>query len=267
MRGRCFFSLDENLASRLDAIARANRVSLAVLLMAVYQMSLARWSGQEQILSAAYTADRLRPETHSIIGSLIVNMPVACRIDRHARFLPFLLDQAREFYGGYAHRELSCELYDAIFEPPKPFCGTVFNFVPMQKSFSSGELLSLPSFEGIIMAPEAPRPALYRELYLGLVQHRDGILGKLYFNADFFTAAGMETYVGHFRRVVVENRGGSANQSGRASGIRAAAIFGNGAATVAPNFPLRSSGGCCSRQTANSPGVRPDILPSTCRDG
>ena len=201
MRGRAFFLLGEKLSARFEDITRAERVSLTLLYLAAYQIALARWSGQEEIVSAAYTADRLRPETLNTIGSLILNMPVASRIERGQEFRPFLLELARSFYGSYVHRELSCELYDAIFEPPQPFCGAVFNFVPLQKSFSSGETLSLPHFDGLMVVPEAPRPALYREIYLGLVQHARGVLGKLYFNADFFGVRGMEEFVGHFRHV------------------------------------------------------------------
>ena len=80
------------------------------------------------------------------------------RLEPAIGFRAFLADFAREFYGSYAHRELSCELYDAIFAPPKPFCGTVFNFVPLQKRFLASELLSLPAFDGVVAGPDGARP-------------------------------------------------------------------------------------------------------------
>ena len=52
-------------------------------------------------------------------------MPVCTRFNPGDGFLPFLRNFAKEFYGSYAHRELSCELYDAIFSPAQPFCATV----------------------------------------------------------------------------------------------------------------------------------------------
>ena len=55
-----------------------------------------------------------------------------------------------------------------------------------------------------IVAPDASRPALYREIYLGLAQYPNGILGKLFYNADRFTPAGMETFISHFRKIVRE---------------------------------------------------------------
>jgi hypothetical protein len=201
-RGRSFFLIGEEDVKRLSAIAQASRLSLTMVLLAAFQLSLARWSGQADILSAAYTADRLDPKGQNTIGLLVANLPVRSRIDPAMDLRMFLLELAKDFFGGYAHRELSCELYDAIFSPPKPFCAPVFNFVPLQKNYLTGDAISVPAFEGIASAPQVPRPAIFREIYLGLIQYPGGILGKLYFNADFFAAPGIETFIRHFQQVV-----------------------------------------------------------------
>jgi hypothetical protein len=208
-RGRCYFFIEDEIAARLTANSHANRVSLTLVLLAAYQLSLARWTGQSEILSAAYTADRVKPEFHNTVGFLVANMPVLGRVSRSGDFRSFLLDLAREFYGGYAHRELSCELYEAIFSPGKPFCSTVFNFVPLQKNFFASELHSVPSFDGIVTAPDASRPAIYREIYLGLAQYPNGLLGKLFYNADLFTPEGMAVFVRHFKTVIQKIAGDS----------------------------------------------------------
>ena len=114
---------------------------------------------------------------------------------------PSLSGFAKEFYGSYLHRELSCEVYETIFQPPKPFCATVFNFVPLQKRFASGELLSLPAFDGIVTGSDGAKPAIYRDMYLGLAQYPTGLLGKLFYDTGLFSPRGMETFIGHFRHV------------------------------------------------------------------
>ena len=201
-RGRSFFFLGQEIAARLAACAQERRVSLMILLLAAYQLSLARWSGQGEILSAAYTADRVRPQFHNTIGMLVTNMPIRSRIDPDADLGTFLLELSREYYDGYAHRELSCELYDAIFAPQAPFCATVFNFVPLQKNFSDSDMFAVPAFSGTITTPDAARPAIYREIYLGLSQHTNGILGKVFYNAGHFTPDAIEAFIGNYREVV-----------------------------------------------------------------
>jgi hypothetical protein len=162
---------------------------------------LSRWSGQREILSAAYTADRVKPKFHNTIGMLITNMPVPSRIDLNTDLDTFLRELSREYYDGYAHRELSCELYDAIFMPQAPFCASVFNFVPLQKNFSDRDLFAVPAFTGTVTTPDAARPAIYREIYLGLSQHTNGILGKVFYNAGHFTPEAIERFIANFRDV------------------------------------------------------------------
>jgi len=201
-RGRSFFFTGREEVARLAAVARESRVSLTILLLAAYQLALAAWSGRREILSAAYTADRVNPEFQNMIGFLVVNMPVLTRIGEGMSFKSFLLDFAKDYYGSYAHRELSCELYEAIFAPTRPFCSSVFNFIPLQKNLSAGELHAIPSFDGILTAPDAQRPSIYRDIYLGLSQHSNGMLGKVFYNAGRFTPQAMENFIRHFRAVI-----------------------------------------------------------------
>ena len=201
-RGRSFFFTGPEIVARLAAVAQESRVSLTILLLAAYQLALAGWSGQREILSAAYTADRVDPRFRNTIGFLVVNMPVLARIDGDRSFKSFLLDFAKDYYGSYAHRDVSCELYEAIFAPQKPFCSTVFNFIPLQKNFSAGELHAVPSFDGILTAPDAERPSIYRDVYLGLSQHSNGMLGKVFYNAGRFTPGAMENFIRHFSAVI-----------------------------------------------------------------
>jgi hypothetical protein len=201
-RGRAFFFTGVETVTRLAAVAQESRVSLTILLLAAYQLALAAWSGQQEIMSAAYTADRVDPQFQNTVGFLVVNMPVLARIEKGRSFKSFLLDFARDYYGSYAHRELSCELYEAIFAPQKPFCATVFNFIPLQKNFSAGALHAIPSFDGILTAPDAERPSIYRDVYLGLSQHANGMLGKVFYNAGRLSPEAMENFIRHFGAVI-----------------------------------------------------------------
>jgi hypothetical protein len=200
-RGRSYFFIRQEILAGLIAASAAHHISLTLLLLAIFQLSLGRWSGQKEVLSAAYTADRVKPQFQNTIGCLVTNMPVLARLEPEQNFGAFLSEFAKDFYGSYPHREISCELYDAIFAPPKPFCAAVFNFVPLQKRFSAGELLSLPAFDDIVVGPDAAKPAIYRDLYLGLAQYPNGLLGKLFYDTGLFTPKGMEVFIVHFRYV------------------------------------------------------------------
>jgi len=203
-RGRSYFFIREEILAGLVAASAAHRISLTLLLLAAFQIALGRWNGQREVLSAAYTADRVKPQFLNTVGCLVTNLPVSAALEPDLRFGAFLSDFAKDFYGSYPHREISCEIYDAIFAPPKPFCATVFNFVPLQKRFAASELLSLPAFDHIVVGPDAAKPAIYRDLYLGLAQYPAGLLGKVFYDAGLFTPKGMEVFIGHFRHVVAK---------------------------------------------------------------
>lgn len=200
-RGRSYFFVRQEILDGLRTASATHRVSLTLLLLATFQIALARWSGEREILSAAYTADRVKPQFQNTVGFLVTNMPVSARLESDQSLGAFLSDFAKDFYGSYPHRELSCELYEAIFAPPKPFCATVFNFVPLQKRFASADFLSLPAFDGVVRGADGAKPAIYRDLYLGLAQYPTGLLGKLFYDTGLFAAEGMEKFVDHFRHV------------------------------------------------------------------
>ncbi len=71
------FRLGEDLTRQLKALAKAEQATLFTLLLAGYQVLLARCTGQEDILVASPTAGRNRAEFEGIVG-LFVN-PVALR--------------------------------------------------------------------------------------------------------------------------------------------------------------------------------------------
>ncbi len=89
------FRLGEDLTRQLKALAKAEQATLFTLLLAGYQVLLARCTGQEDILVASPTAGRSRAEFEGIVG-LFVN-PVALRASA-AGNLPFttFLHQVRQ---------------------------------------------------------------------------------------------------------------------------------------------------------------------------
>jgi hypothetical protein len=77
----------------------------------------------------------------------------------------------------------------------------VFNFVPLPKNAPEKDAFAVAPFDGVLTAPDAARPAVYREIYLGLSQYPGGILGKVFYNAGRFSPEAMEAFVENFRAV------------------------------------------------------------------
>ena len=81
--GSVRFDLEPALMDAVRAAARAAGVTPFVLLLASYVATLARWSGQDDIVVGTASANRARPEVHDVVG-LFVNM-IAIRTGRRPR--------------------------------------------------------------------------------------------------------------------------------------------------------------------------------------
>ena len=55
---------------------------------------------------------------------------------------------------------------------------------------------------GILSGPPVQRVRVHREIYFCLVEMPRGMVGKVYFNMDFFTQQTFERLIGEFSRIL-----------------------------------------------------------------
>jgi non-ribosomal peptide synthetase component F len=208
--GRLYFGINEGTATRLAAIAQARRVSVFVIYLAALHLLLARWCGTKHAITAVNTADRVKPQFLNTVGYLITSLPIASEIDENSELGTFLSVMARNFYDAYGHRDLSYDLYDVVCQPPGPFCTTLFNFIPLQEKLSAAKSqAAAPPPTGILHGPPVPRVKVHREIYFCLVEMPRGMVGKVYYNLDFFNRETFEDLIARFGRILEKMSEGS----------------------------------------------------------
>jgi hypothetical protein len=202
-RGRLYVSIGEGVSSRLATLAQEKRVSVFVIYLAALHLLLARWCGEKHAITAVNTADRVKPQFFNTVGYLIASVPIYTEMNDGWRVGDLLSSVAKNFYDAYAHRDLAYDLYDRICEPPQPFCTTLFNFIPLQEKLSAAKSQSaaLPP-AGIFTGPPIQRVRVHREIYFCLVEMPRGMVGKVYYNLDFFTQETFEILVTEFGRIL-----------------------------------------------------------------
>lgn len=204
--GSIFFTWSSDLAFLLEKFSGASRTSLSTLLLAAYQIAIARWSNQKDIVNAVSIADRFRPEYSDTFGYLIVALPVRSDLSKHRSLSEFIEYVGYAVSSAYAYRALSYELFDEVMNPPQPFCPSLFNFVPANLSEEVG--LSRHESAGIDGQPITQgvtflRQMHHRELYVQILeQPQGGLRGKIYYNKDYFTLAAAKTFVAHYEAVL-----------------------------------------------------------------
>ena len=209
MVGRSYFGIGEELPARLAA---SFKVSPFALYLGALQILLARWSGENRIVTAVNTADRINPRFENTVGYLISSVPVDSVIDDEKTVGDFLAGVGNSFYQAYAHRDLSYDLYDAICNPPQPFATTLFNFIPLQDKLSAARAHAAPVQAGLWPGPDVQRVRVHREIYFCLIEQPRGMVGKIYYNLDFFAPATIAALIARFTGILEKMAAGPATR-------------------------------------------------------
>jgi amino acid adenylation domain-containing protein len=217
------FRLGEDLTRQLKALAKAEQATLFTLLLAGYQVLLARCTGQEDILVASPTAGRNRAEFEGIVG-LFVN-PVALRANASGD-LPFttFLHQVRQtVLDALEHQDFPYALLVERLLPNRdpsrsPLCEVTFMLQKAQ-GFEAGlrehrenVIYGTPAHEtkGFRMAMGGQQMELFplehhiarTDLELTMVEAGDGLMGCILYNTDLFDASTIMRLAGHFETLL-----------------------------------------------------------------
>ncbi len=97
-RDRVLFAVPADVMSGLQAIAKADRLSLAVICFAGFEVALARWCGQDDIVSVANSVDRIKAQFRDTVGALMAGIPVRVRITPDVPLREFLRQVGKAFF-------------------------------------------------------------------------------------------------------------------------------------------------------------------------
>jgi amino acid adenylation domain-containing protein len=182
------FHLPPPLAGRLSELAVQNGASLFMVLLAGYQALLARWSGQDDVVTGTYSGNRPRRELEGLIGFFINTLVLRTDLSDEPSFAG-LIGRVRETtLGAYAHRDLPFEkLLEVLHLPRDPSRTPLFqahlvlqNFPPARADLKTGVRLTG-------MPVVADRSDYDLALWLG--EGPGGIGGNLEYSTDLFDEA------------------------------------------------------------------------------
>jgi amino acid adenylation domain-containing protein len=116
--------LPQPLAVGLRALSLARGATLFMTLLAAFQVLLARWSGQSQVVVGSPIANRTRGETEGLIGFFVNTLVLRTDLAGDPTF-ERLVDRVREVaLAAYAHQDLPFEKLVAELEPERDLSRT-----------------------------------------------------------------------------------------------------------------------------------------------
>jgi amino acid adenylation domain-containing protein len=195
--------LDIDLLEGLGAVGRTEGASLFMTLLAVFQVLLMRYTGQEDFGVGTSITNRSRTNTHGLIGFFVNTLVIRANLGGGPAFREILRQIRQTALSAYEHQDLPFEklveelapdrdlsrgpLIQVMFTVPRP---TESKFGPFQLSEFETEIRT-SKFDFTMYVEESRDPKI-----------------ALNYSTDLFEAETMKRMLGHYERLlqaIVEN--------------------------------------------------------------
>jgi amino acid adenylation domain-containing protein len=192
--------LSQELSGMLYALSRREGLTPFMVLLAVFQVLLYRYTGQENIVVGAPIANRNQLELEGLIGFFANTLALCGDLSGNPSFLE-LLSQIREVcLGAYGHQDLPFEKLVEVLEPDRDLShNPIFQVMLVLRQKTE------PGFElsGLTSAPmRIDRGSSKFDLTLDLVEGDQELSGALVYNTDLFDEATIIRLWDHFQMLL-----------------------------------------------------------------
>jgi len=184
----------------LHALQREHRVTLFMVLLAVYETLLSHLSGQEDLVVGSPVAGRSRRETEGLIGFFINTLALRGDLSGDPTFGE-LLGRVREVtLEAYAREDLPFERLVGELHTARSLAHSpIYQAVLVLLNTPSGDL-DLPDLR--LETIETWVTGTKWDLTLSLEERAEGLAGYWEYDSDLFDAATVARFAGHFRELL-----------------------------------------------------------------
>jgi amino acid adenylation domain-containing protein len=187
----------------LRALARENRVTLFMVLLAPFAALLGRWSGEEDLLVGSPIANRTHREIEGLIGCFVNLLVLRADLSGEPDWRRLLARVREMALSAYAHQDLPFERLVEELQPVRDLSRNPL----FQVSFSMGSTpwheLTLPGLTlGTLPGQEAGAEVELFDLTLQIFETPHGLDARLAWNTDLFDAATVGRMGGHFQALL-----------------------------------------------------------------
>ncbi|HET6233025.1 MAG TPA: amino acid adenylation domain-containing protein, partial [Longimicrobiaceae bacterium] len=206
-----WFSLPDELVRRAHDLSRREGATLFMTLLAAWQVLLARYSGQEDVVVGTTIANRTRREVEGLVGFFANTLALRGDLGGDPAFRDVVRRARESTLGAYAHQDLPFEkLVDELDVGRSLSHSPVFQVMFVLQNAPTGPAAS-PSSDaasadegGTVQAgmQAAEYGKAKFDVTLTLTETGGGLVGSLEYNTDLFDEATMARLAGHFAAVL-----------------------------------------------------------------
>jgi len=199
------------VAERLRALARGERATPFMAVLAAFQVLLGRYAATDDVVVGTLVAGRTRPEVQELIGLFMNTLVLRTGLSGDPTFREVVGRVRETVLGAYEHQDLPFERLVEALQPERSLShATLFQVLfQMDEPDRPGEA-GTPDDAGERLRAqgvETPRETAKFDLSLLLAAHPQGIGGVLVYSADLFERGTTRRMVEHLERVLEQVAG------------------------------------------------------------
>ncbi|MDE3154023.1 MAG: amino acid adenylation domain-containing protein, partial [Acidobacteriota bacterium] len=204
--------LPRELVGRLDGLARDERVSRFMLMLAVFKLLVQRCTGQPDVIVGTPIANRTHPQTRDVVGLFLNTLALRTSIDGAAPFREILSRVRQTCLEAYEHEDCPFELVVEAVAPARdlsrpPIFQNLFVYLE-----DPGNQLAL---DGLAVTPLPLSTATAKFDLTLTLERRDGeIAATVEYCTDLFEPETAEAVLAHYERLCAA----VCDEPGRAAG-------------------------------------------------
>jgi len=194
------FALSSELTARLKQFSREQETTLFMVLLAMFQVLLARYSGQKEIAVGTDVANRNRLEVEHMIGFFVNQLVLRTRIENGATVSELLAQVRKTTLGAYSHQDVPFEKLVEELQPERDMShAPIFQ----AKLVMQNVVRQKPNF-GELCAErfEVHAGRVTMDLELIFAETPDGFAGVLHYARDLFDEWRIAQFMKHFKRLL-----------------------------------------------------------------
>src|SRR5690606_34718355 len=196
--------LPRHLLPAIQSLARAQRCTPFMVLLAAFKVLLSRYCGQDDIVVGAPIANRNRAEIEPLIGFFVNTLVLRTDLSSDPSFEEVLARVREVTLGGYAHQDLPFERLVEELQPERDLSRNPLFQVTFQLHNAPPvtELTAAGGESGARL--DVQRGTANFDITFDLWEVDGTLHGRLDYSTDLFEAATIQRMVRHYR-ILLEN--------------------------------------------------------------
>ena len=176
--------LHQSITSKIRLLSQQEEASLFMIFLAVFQILLFRYSGQDDIRVGSPVINRSRREFEGLIGLFVNTIVLKADFSKEQIFKEFLKQMKEKTFGAYTHQDLPIEMLLDELNIKRDLSRTPLFQVMFAFQESTLKSLKSNTLEFQILEPESGTSKFDLTLYIE--ENIEGITAAFEYNTDLF---------------------------------------------------------------------------------